>query len=266
MLALSITGASAQETVPNPYFFEVASVKPNRSGVDANYTNPGQYSVHYITFLSLLMQAFGLKRYQYVVPAWMETQRYDVVGKMPPGTTSAQRNAMLRNLLVERFRLQFHYEPREGDVYDLVVAKGGPKMQPANADETADANAPPKVSFAADGLPSFPPGSPARTMVSGLGGQTSIVTTKLSMTKLADMLSSQLQAPVSDKTGLTDNYSFLLHFLPLRGTSPLQAIDQDLAPTIHSALPSQLGLKLERHRGPIQVLVVDQAEKTPIEN
>jgi len=59
---------------------------------------------------------------------------------------------MLQNLLVERFR--FHYEPRELDIYDLKVAKGGPKMQLANAEGKTDANAPPKVSFAADGLPS----------------------------------------------------------------------------------------------------------------
>src|SRR5258705_452648 len=109
--------------------FEVASVKPNHSGATANHSNPGQYAVTNTPLLGLLIQAYGLKRYQYLVPSWMETERYDVTAKMPPGTTSAQRNAMIQHLLAERFRIQFHHESREMTVFDLVVAKGGPKMQ-----------------------------------------------------------------------------------------------------------------------------------------
>jgi uncharacterized protein (TIGR03435 family) len=210
---------------------------------------------------------------QYIVATWMETERYDVTAKMPPGTTSAQRNAMIQNLLVERFQLQFHHESREMTEYDLVVAKGGPKMQPANANEKADPDAR-KMSFDSNRFPVLDPASPPRTMVTGLGGQTSIVTNKLSMGKLAEMLSSQLQTPVFDRTGLTEQYSFLLHFLPTRGPASMvfegssDAVTGvlDVAPTIFSALQSQLGLRLNRHSGPVDVLVVDKAQKTPIEN
>ena len=66
-------------------------------------------------------------------PAWMETDRYDVVAVTPGSVrpTPEQQRAMLRALLVERFGLTFHREPKEFAIYVLSVGKGGPKLKPA---------------------------------------------------------------------------------------------------------------------------------------
>lgn len=213
----------------------------------------------------MIIPAFGLESYQYVFPEWMRTERYDVEAKVPPGSTQTLRRAMLQNLLIERFRLRYHYETRESTVYDLVVAKGGPKMKPSNANERANPEEAPKVKFGPDGLPTLLADSAPRTLRTGLGGQTSIVTNKLTMAKLAEMLSSQMDAPVSDRTGLTEAYSFLLHYLPTRGPRA-ETVADDTIPTIFDALQSQLGLKLVRRKAPVEFLLVDSAEKVPIEN
>lgn len=288
LIATSFFGAVpaslSQTTTPPPYFYEVASVKPSLTGQYADHITPGQFGAAHISLYALIRVAFaGLKKYQFVMPAWTETVWYDVTGKVPPGATPVQRSAMLQNLVIERFGLEYHYEFREVTVYDLVVTKSGHKMQGSHANEKGDSEKPPKVTFGPDRLPILSPEEPPRTLVTGSGGQTSIVTNQLSMTKLAEMLSSQLGTDVFDKTGLTEQYSFLLHFLPIRGRasieSPFQsskdslagvpeaAIDPlDVVPTIFAALQSQLGLRLNRHRGPVDVLVVDKAARMPIEN
>lgn len=281
---LAVSSSFPQTTTPLPYFYEVASVKSNPKGTYADHVNQGQFGATYISLYSLIRLAFvNLKKYQFVIPAWTETERYDVIGKVPPGATPAQRSAMLQNLLIERFHLAYHFESRDLNVFDLVVAKGGTKMQPAHANEKADPEAPPKVTFGLDRLPILAPDSPPRSLITGLGGQTALVTNKSSMAKLAEFLSSQLDTHVYDRTGLNESYSFLLHFLPTHqaATPPSvralsdssgapdapQAIDAvEAIPTLFAAVQSQLGLRLDRRKAAVEVLVVDRVEKTPIEN
>ena len=78
---------------------------------------------------------------------------------------------------------------------------------------------------------------------------------------LAQMLISAVGAPVIDRTGLAEQYNFVLEFAPLSGTPR----DDETLPTIFAVLQEKLGLKLEATRGPVEVVVIDRAEK-PTEN
>jgi uncharacterized protein (TIGR03435 family) len=117
-------------------------------------------------------------------------------------------------------------------------------------------------------------------MLTIVKGQSVLSTNKYTMPHLADILSGWLHLPVFDKTGLKGDYAFLLHYelttvQPGSGTAAsandapgATAVDTDVepAPGLFSAVQSQLGLKLERCKAPVDVLVIDHAEKIPIEN
>jgi len=98
---------------------------------------PGQFTATGMSLKSLLFSfAYdGFYPYRYVAPVWMDNEPYDVTAKVPPGTTREQFQTMLRNLLIERFKIVFHYEPRQMTLCDLVLAKSGLKMKPSTADE-----------------------------------------------------------------------------------------------------------------------------------
>jgi uncharacterized protein (TIGR03435 family) len=74
------------------------------------------------------MMAYNLRSFQLTAPAWMDTARYNVVAKIPPGTDTRQFGLMQQRLLVERFGLQVHFEKKDMTVYELTVAKGGSKL------------------------------------------------------------------------------------------------------------------------------------------
>lgn len=163
--------------------------------------------------------------------------------------------------------------------YELVVAKGGPKLEPSTANDTASGDTPPsKIVLDSDHLPVIPPGTRPVTTTTSMGGGTSLLTNKLSIEKLAGLLSLELETAVLDKTGLMGEYSFRLHYLPTRVTGERSASKQggssavapaasmDSGPTVFEALQSQLGLRLNQRKGFVDVLVVDKAERVPTEN
>jgi uncharacterized protein (TIGR03435 family) len=116
--------------------FDAASVKLFSDVPNApfgNSSDPGR--VHYgrVSMIQLLMTAFDAKPDEIAGPAWMAEfmgpNQYVVDATMPPGTTKEQLQAMLQNLLIERFHLSFHRETRNFPGYELVVAKDGPKLK-----------------------------------------------------------------------------------------------------------------------------------------
>ena len=122
-----------------------------------------------VTLTSLLSRAYGLYADQVRGPGWLSSETYTVAANVPAGATKEQFDLMLRNLLVERFKLVLHWEKKDFTVYQLVVAKGGPKLQRAAvAPSGAEAmGAPPKPATAGrgavdrDGCPILPPGESA---------------------------------------------------------------------------------------------------------
>ena len=277
--------------------FEVASVKRSAppslgSGMRAGSrggpgtSDPGQVTYNNVTLKNLLMTAYGVKIYQISGPGWLDTERYDIVAKMPPGATKEQFALMLQNLLASRFKMTLHHETKNLPLYELVVAKNGPKLKQSVDDPNAPPPPPPGTmpAMGKDGVPRVPPGG---AMMTGMNGSFRMGANKQSMSKLAEMLTNQVGSPVVDKTGLTGEYDYTLEFSPeglpgggmpaglgLVGPPPpgaggppaANAAGDPNAPSLFTALQQQLGLKLEQKKGPLDLLVIDRAEKAPTEN
>ncbi len=237
--------------------FEVASVKtasPDARGIRCTggpgTSDPGSLRCENYSLSFLVMMAYNLRGFQLIAPSWMDSARYDVAAKMPPGTDARQFELMQQRLLAERFGLQVHFEKKESTVYELTVAKGGAKLKDSDpaAEKPAAAWMPPLS------------GPPRRTKAH--------VTRKGdTIADLANFLSNQLWQPVTDATGLGGRYDYELSFVMEPGG---RAAGPDSEPefgiTLMDAVREQLGLRLEKKKGPSPVLVVDHAEKTPIEN
>jgi uncharacterized protein (TIGR03435 family) len=259
--------------------FEVASIKEStvslslpargfgRYSGGPGTTSPGQFSVIGVSLKKALQNALNLPDFQYVAPSWMDERIFDIVAKVPPGATREQFHAMLQNLLIERFQIVVHHEQRSTDVYDLTIAKGGPKMKPSPYGNDVPW-VHPMMKRDADNIPipqedagpysSFGP-FPAS------GGQVGALSTRGSIQDLLTGLSRNLEIPIIDKTGLSGNFVYRLHYRPLDYPAD-SAAEFGPAPGPFDALETQLGLKLAKHKGSIDVLVIDSAEKVPIEN
>jgi uncharacterized protein (TIGR03435 family) len=185
-------------------------------------------------------------------PSWMSTDRFDIEAKAERPRTSDELHVMLQHLLEERFNLKLRRETRAQPVWALAVAKGGSKM-PVHDPE--DKDHPPmglQMIRGSDG-----------SMCPGLRGQNA------TMNYFAFTLSRSMDRSVIDKTGLPGRYDVNLQFMPdglqLKGPDGGgPAIGPDCS-DIFTALPKQLGLKLESAKGPVEFLVAEHAEK-PGEN
>lgn len=255
--------------------FEVASVKPSppapgtgrvrvgsRGGPGTS--DPGLFTCERCSVQGLIRQSFELEDYRISGPDSIQSARFNISAKVPEGTTKEQFRIMLRNLLVDRFQLKFHYEKKETQAYALVVAKNGPKMKdspgPVDPDERPARLTERK--FDAAGFPILPPGRVSMMMMMGDGHSTGRYADE-TMTQLAETLASQLGRPVSDATGLTGKYDFTLNWIGDRAGPP--TADSD-GPDIVRAVQEQLGLKLESKKAMADVFVVDNVAKTPTEN
>jgi uncharacterized protein (TIGR03435 family) len=300
--------AALAQMAENSPSFEVASVKP-AAPITGNFIrvgmrggpgtpDPGQITYTNVTVKDVLMTAYGVKSFQISGPGWLDSERYDIVAKLPRGATKPESMAMLQNLLAERFKLTLHREKKDLPMYALVVGKNGPKMK-ESVDDAAPkygdvpksdgpAAAMGKLTMGRDGFPVLP-GSMGRgaASIGFMNGNARMTANRQSMATLADMLSGQLDLPVVDMTGLKGNYDFTLYFAPeglagmrLPGGLPppppageggpgmpvASAPDAQSSPNLFSALQEQLGLKLEQRKGPVDLLVIDHLEKAPIEN
>jgi uncharacterized protein (TIGR03435 family) len=298
ILYLTATHAYGQSST-EPLRFEVASVKPSppmdtgnffsRSGPNAN-----RYSATNATLRTMLLFAYQLKDYQLQCPGWMETERYDVNAKAPEGTAPPQIREMLQNLLLERFKMTVHREQRDATVYFLTVGKNGHKMK----ESAPDPNPPPPAENAGAPpmIPQRPTGPPptdkdgypilSRTgwvSTSSPDGLMKVTASRQAMSDLIRMLGFQLGRDIVDQTGLTGRYDYRLAYggsgprlpgmpsFPRSGPAAQPGEASDPAgssggPTIFGALQDQLGLKLDAGKAPRDMLVVDKAEKMPIEN
>jgi uncharacterized protein (TIGR03435 family) len=251
--------------------------------------DPGLFRCGGATLGQLLRWAYGLSSYQFEGPASLDSDKYDIEATIPPGARNEQVKLMLQNLLVERFGLVVHRETREMPIYELVVAKGGLKMKtpekpPAGAEpEAAPAEGgggppAPRLTPNKDGLPEFPPGVPGMFVTHVSGTQYQWLTARMKgIADLLNMLQIMIGRPVVDKTGLTGVYDFNLRYAissasragsAASAEPPSGALDEssDFGLGLFGAFESQLGLKLEPKRGPVEVLVVDRANRMPTEN
>jgi uncharacterized protein (TIGR03435 family) len=243
--------------------FEVASVKvaeqpkPDAQGRlfimrgcrgGPGTTDPGTLTCNNTPLRQLLVTAYTLKNYQVEGPAWLDTDGYDIVAKVPAGTTKEDFNLMLQSLLAERFKVAVHRETKSMQVYALSIGKGGPKVKEVDA-ATLEAAKAAAAAAPAPGRggplplpppPPPPPGSIGMTYsttlsgASGRGGgppqgkgltpRTTIrmsngsmqrsLSGYLTITQLVTALSNALDRPVSDLTELTATYDIDLSWVP----------------------------------------------------
>jgi uncharacterized protein (TIGR03435 family) len=246
--------------------FETASIKeatePSR-GVFA----PDRFSRNHITLSLLLVYAYQMSEFQIVGgPDWVRERRYDVLAKADSRPTADQMRLMVRRLLAERFALKTHLETRELPRYALVMARSdrrlGPRLRPSKFDCPAI--------VAARGLTYRPPdrleapnGEPLCALRGRVGGgsQTMMMDGQ-PMPAIAKLLQPRAGRVVIDKTGLIGTWDFELEIeVPSLPGIPdgIFGVPRD-GLSLFTALPEQLGLKLESERGPVDVLVIDSVE------
>jgi uncharacterized protein (TIGR03435 family) len=292
-VAVLAAGALCRAQSQPPLSFEVASIrvadkKPPRSPMPAageitggpGTADPGRITYTWVLVRRLLMDAFGVPLDQISGSDWVMGQdaRFDVVANVPSATTKEQVHEMLLNLLKERFHLAYHREKKDFDMYNLVIAKGGPKLKDAAVPDGPPPEAPVAGTIARaapqdrDGFPQLPAG---RTNAQGATRNgVSRFTFRMSTPQtLLGMLQFSLGPSRSeDKTGLTGKYDFTLEFsqagLPGPTGRGLAGPDDvgDPAPDLFNALEKQLGLKLEKSKTQLDVIVVDHMDKEPTGN
>ena len=170
---------------------------------------------------------------------------------------------MFQNLLVERFKLAYHFETKDSVVYDLVVAKGGPKLKEVAPETDGVEPASPKdgkPAMGANGCPIQHPRRGTNSLVR-FGRVGCYTFSAVSMVDLVYFVTARVGGPVVDLTNLKGRYDFSLRF-----SEGDEATDDASAPTLLTALQQQLGLRLEKKKGTAQMFVVDRVEKTPSEN
>jgi uncharacterized protein (TIGR03435 family) len=291
LTALAAFCAVASAQPPASPTFEVASIKPAapqqagrmmmRQRGGPGTPDPSQYSVENFPLSRVIQQAYGVQSYQVSGPSWIDSERYDIVAKLAPGTTKEQFQLMLQNLLAERFKLVVHRETKELPTYALVVGKGGPKMKESpKADPDAQPDAPPpQPQIGRDGKLQIARGGRGMMVMMGPKGLHAEAA-RSTMTQLCDFLSNQLGRPVVDETHLTAQYDYALDFSP-EGLATMKGVMMAPPPgagggpagdggpegggSIFTAV-QDLGLKLEPRKGPVALVVVDSGNKTPTEN
>jgi uncharacterized protein (TIGR03435 family) len=270
------TAAYGQAAGSHPAF-EVASVKPAAplAGPGARSltnprvcfggpgtTDPGTWSCRARSLALLIADAYGLQRYQFVPPDWAMGARFDVIAKVPKGTTREQLELMQQNLLMERFKLTLHHEQKEMPFYEMTVEKNGLKMKESAPDAVTpadDPGAPPQLILGKDGFPAFPAG---RGGPFGYNGHYRWAASNVTIGDLLRTLASEFGRTVIDATGLKGKYDIDLYWV----RDSMDGTGSGVGPTITDAFQAQLGLKLESKKGPVDIVVVDQLEKVPSEN
>jgi uncharacterized protein (TIGR03435 family) len=241
LLALTSLSMLAQ---PRPQF-EVASVKPGAPipfgeniNINLGTVRNGTLTLTNATLSDCLRFAYEITSDNQIAgPDWMrdKSQRYDVIAKTSPSTPREEMLRMLQTLLIERFQIQMHREPREMNYYAFVPAKKGVKIEPSKE-------------------------SGAGPNERNGGGH--IVRRQISMTMLATLLARfELHGVVIDQTGLKGTYQVDLEWTPANAPA-----DAPPGPSLFTAVQEQLGLRLEARKGPVDVMVIDSALKVPLEN
>jgi bla regulator protein blaR1 len=236
--------------------FEVASVKPGDPAarqVGIQMQKGGRFRATNAPLQMLIGFAWDLRNHQISGgPQWLASEKFSIDAKPGSDFPSAeagpamapQIRLMVQSLLADRFHLATHFETRQEQIYELVAAKGGPKLK-----EVTD-----------------PPVSGPRGLRMGRG---ELVGMSSPINLLVNTLSQQLGHSVIDKTGLTGNYDFKLQFTPdptMSAAGPADGsasppVADASAPSIFTAAEEQLGLQLRSAKGPVQVLVIDHVEK-----
>jgi uncharacterized protein (TIGR03435 family) len=252
--AFSTSCLLAQSASPRPKFdaFEVATVKPvepdPNGGRFIKMVSKNRFVEKAYTLKLLIAAAYDLNPKTISGgPTWVSSDLYDILALTPGDVqpTHAEQMSMLRTLLTERFQLTFHREQKDFSIYELQVAKGGPRLKTSASRPDEPAVVGPGVVY-----------PQSRVVLPGRNA---------SMEDFVSLLQRAIvDRPVVDKTGLAGRYDFDLEWAPDEtqfggGVSTGTEVSQ--SPPLFVAIEQQLGLKLVATRGPVAALIVDKAER-----
>ena len=249
MASAAYSGQAAGE----PQQFEVATVKPSApptagksdyqegyiAGARAALADQGlrirgdRVAVTDNSLRDLIRLAYQLRDHQIDAPVWMAAEKYDIAAKIPAGVERSEVPAMLRNLLEQRFRLRTHREKREMTVSGLQVVGSGAKLTATPEGRRGPTNS-----------------RPGR-----------VIAMSASLATFAELLGKAEGRPVVDLTGINGLFDIDLKYTP-----ELSAASSESGPSLVAALREQLGLRLERRKMQVEVLVIDGGERIPAEN
>src|ERR1035437_7361672 len=252
VLAAIAAWAAWSQRPPRPEF-DVASLKPVvLDGADTYTANLGMYRNGVLTQTNTTLAE--CIRFAYEItsddllsgPDWIKNKsvRFDILAKTAPTTPRSEALLMLRTLLEDRFKLVLRREPRVLSYYALTAPNGAHKMKPAEE-------------------------PPPEDEVTHWQGR--IRDNRMTMLRLASLIARFTRTPVLDLTVLPGAFEVKLEWAPDNSVPAAAAPGAPAAepadgPSIFEAVQKQLGLKLEKRKGPVDVLVVDHAEKTPLTN
>lgn len=221
--------------------FEVASIKPaaasktvrEGSGRARIEYTPDSLTMRNVTLTDCIQWAYRIEYYQSPQLRSLDSSSYDILAKAAGPVPVRELRLMLQQLLADRFKLTLHHETKEIPVYELTVAKGGPKLPDPR---------PPADRHAVENLPRIRDGS--------------FVFEDNSLTEFAAKLSQLrgIDRPVVDKTGITGYFDIVF-----KGAAAAQL--QPDGPSLYTLIQEQLGLKLVGAKAPMDVIVVDHVEK-----
>ncbi len=247
--------------------FEVASLKANSSGLPGFSLRalPGGLTARNISLKRLVAMGYSVTDHQiFGAISWLESARFDLEAKSSGPAQLPQLRLMVQSLLDDRFKLKMHRESRELPIYTLALAKSGIRGGPGLVESPEGPCGPvtPDAPAQRKGLPAALCGTvnPGPGRIYGQRGR---------MSQLADRLATILGRTVVDKTGLNGTYDIELTYTPDPDMMPQLPPGQPVAgitqPSLFTAIQEQLGLKLQAGKGPVEVIVIDTAEK-PGEN
>jgi uncharacterized protein (TIGR03435 family) len=247
VLILGVCPVLGQTTPPA---FEVASVKASKQAGEASRrervaSQPGSLIMANVRFTKLMQWAYRVQDYQITGPGWINDERFDVVAKAGTPAPETELRTMLQGLLAERFKLALHRQTKELQAYAVTIGKDGHKLKESTTEGPMDVK--PTGLFRAN-------------------------VERADLDEIASMLSQPLQMPVLNLTGLKGRYDFSAdvaeYVTPelLNTKRPGPELMQDLIAMAINAMKKQLGLNVELRKLPVEMLIIDRAEKTPTEN
>jgi uncharacterized protein (TIGR03435 family) len=268
---------------PRKLEFEVASIRqsveqPQGVGAGGVHIDGQQMRAQWLSLKDYIGMAYRIKLPQIVAPDWTASQRFDIGATLPAGTTIAQVPEMLQALLEDRFQMKLHHESKEFPVYVLEIGKGPLKLKPTPVDTNAPAGGDVNVTG----------GGSAAGISINLGNGSSYTfadnkldVKKMNMLQFTTSLERYMDRPVIDHTDLKGSYDLVVDLTPedyrvmlIRAgvasgvTLPPQALRLLDGATTGSLFDGieRLGLKLDGRKAPLDVLVVDQVQKTATAN
>jgi uncharacterized protein (TIGR03435 family) len=256
LIAFLVAASSALAQNSAPPAFEVASVKINpqfrqedrSTGPSTIATPGGSLTMHNVNMRRIVAWAYHVQWPEVIGPAWIDSDRYDILAKVGKAAGEEEMRPMLQALLAERFHLAAHRETRQMEALVLLEPKGGLKMTPSQVQ------------------------GPVETSEAPGGGK---LVKGIVLADLAEEMAHESALPIVDMTGLKGRFD--ITFNPEKYVTALRsrmmADPQHVPPEselriilIQDLLAGDLGLRLESRKAAVEVVVIDRADKVPVEN